>query len=83
MIINQFGYKGKSGTDTRVFLLKEAVSSYVVHKSPVYSAYVDSFKAYDRVNHSLLFEKLRSRRTPFCFIRLLKHWYSTQTMIVR
>ena len=40
-------------------------------------------KAYDGVNHSLLFEKLRSRGTPTCFIRLLKHWYSTQTMRVR
>ena len=35
------------------------------------------------LNHSLLFEKLRSGGTPTCFIRLLKHWYSTQTMRVR
>ena len=41
-----------------VFLLKLAVS---------YSS-----KAYDQVTHSLLFEKLRKRETPFCFIRLLK-----------
>ena len=44
---NQFGYKRKSGTDMCVFLLKQAVSSYVVHKSPVYSAFIDSSKAYD------------------------------------
>ena len=66
-----------------VFLFKQAVLSYVVHKSPVYSAFIDSSKAYDRVNHSLFFEKLRSRGTPTCFIRLLKHLYSTQTMRVR
>ena len=42
-----------------VFLLKLALS---------YSS-----KEYDQVTHSLLFEKLRNRETPICFIRLLKN----------
>ena len=63
---NQFGYKDKSGTAMSVFLLKKAVLSFAVHKSPLYSAFIDSTKAYDRINHSFIFEKLRSRGTPSC-----------------
>ena len=68
---NQFGYKRKRGSIMCVFLLKQAVLLYVLHKSPVYLAFIVSSKAYDRVNQSLLFEKLRNRGTPSCFICLL------------
>ena len=32
------------------------------------------------MQHTQLFEKLIRRGVPMCFVRLLKHWYSDQTM---
>ena len=37
-------------------------------------------KAFDRVLHIKLVEKLIQRKVPMCFMRLLKHWYKEQTM---
>jgi len=42
--------------------------------------FLDASKAFDRVLHMKLFEKLIQRKVPMCFVRLLKHWYKEQTM---
>ena len=80
---NQFGFKRKHSTDQCVFLYKQAVSYYVNQNSPVFSTFLDASKAFDRVNHKLLFKKLSNRNIPACFVRLLAYWYSTQYMKVR
>lgn len=66
-----------------VFLLKQVISSYVLHKSPVYATFIDASKAFNRVNHGKLFQKLEARNVPTCFVRLLKYWYSAQSMKVK
>ena len=40
-------------------------------------------KAFDRVLHMKLLEKLIQRKVPMCFVRLLKHWYKEQTMQIK
>ena len=64
-------------------MYKQAVSYYVNQNSPVFSTFLDASKAFDRVNHKLLFKKLSNRNVPACFVRLLTYWYSTQCMKVR
>ena len=54
---NQFGFKREHGTD-RGYLVKYAIKYYNLHNSPVYTCFLDSSKAYDRVNHWTLFRKL-------------------------
>ena len=54
---NPFGFKRKHGTDMCVFTLKELIRYYIKHGSCMYVAYLDLWKAFDRVNQNKLFKK--------------------------
>jgi len=51
------------------------VSYYVSKDTPVFSAFLDAPKSFDRTNHNLLFAKLIKRNLPICIVRLLLSWY--------
>ena len=79
----QFGFKNSHSTDLCVFVLKEVISYYVSLSSPVYACFIDASKAFDRVNHWLLFDKLLKRGVPKIVVRILMSWYTTQTFTVK
>jgi hypothetical protein len=80
---NQFGFKKKHGTDQCVFVLKEIVEYYVSANSPVFICYLDASKAFDRLNHWMLFNTLIHRHVPLLIVRILMYWYVTQTFTVQ
>ena len=45
--------------------------------------FLDASKAFDRVKHFILFQKLVDRGMPGYIVRLLIHWYSNQTICIR
>ena len=70
---NQFGFKAGHSTDQCSCLLKQTASYFVTHGSSVHAVFLDASKAFDRVLHMKLFEKLIQRKVSMCFLRLLKH----------
>ena len=79
---NQFSFKKSHSTDMAVFSLKETVNLYRAHSSPVFICFLDSSKAFDKINHWALFAKLIARNVPLFVVRLLLYWYRNQTLSV-
>ena len=61
---NQFGFKSKLGTDTCIYVLKEIVENHRSLNGSMFMGFLDASKAFDRLKHSLLFEKLIDRNVP-------------------
>ena len=64
-------------------VVKNVVSRYIDNGSSVYGCFLDANKAFDLVDHSLLFEKLSDRGLPLPVVIFLSFWYSNQRMKVR
>ena len=80
---NQFGFKSKHGTDHCIFAFKEVIDVCTRLNSRVSVCFLDASKAFDRINHTKLFDKLRKRGICGYLLRILVYWYETQTMCVR
>jgi hypothetical protein len=80
---NQFGYKSKHSTDQCIFIIKEMIDYYNTSNSPLYICFIDASKAFDRLDHVMLFDKLLNRGVPQTVVRLLCTWYTHQQFFVK
>ena len=78
----QFGFKKSMCTTLCTGLVKNIAAHYMTHSSPVYSCLLDDSKAFDLVDHSLLFQQLIDGNTPGLLVHFLITWYSSQSCIV-
>ena len=75
MIIDQlqFGFQYGSSCDYAITLVKETILNYNKGNTNVHAAAIDLTKAYDRVNHDLLIEKLLAVDTPILIVKILQY----------
>jgi len=78
----QFGFKQGFSSDLCTGLVKNVIARYLFNDTNVYGCFLDASKTFDRVDHSVLFEKLLSRNLPPAVVRLLLLWYTNQKLCV-
>ena len=66
-----------------VYALTEFIEYLKNRSTSVYVAFLDASKAFDKVNHWLLFKKLIERQMPLYLVTILCYWYRHQVMFVR
>ena len=60
----QFGFRSKTGCNSAIAILKETIFSYINDRSNVHCAMVDLSKAFDKINHDTLINKMRCTNLP-------------------
>ena len=79
---DQFGFNAKHGTYMCVYALKELIRYYVRHGSQMHVAFLDAFRAFDRLNHVILLSKLVKCGVPLYIVGIVAFWYSSQLYFV-
>ena len=79
---NQFGFKNGHSAGHTNDALKFCIQYYRSYNSPVYTYFLDASKAFDKVNHWILFRKFLNRDMPVLLIRILLYWYRNQMFCV-
>ena len=78
----QFGFKPGCSTTHCTGLVKSVVSHYLNRGSQVFGCFLDASKAFDLVDHQILFQKLFDRGLPLPVLRFLTSWYKFQKCCV-
>ena len=77
---HQFGFKENHSTHMTIYALKEVMDYYLRNSSPVCICYLDASKAFERVNHFVLFDKLLDRGMDPHLVSLVCFWYRLLTI---
>ena len=74
----QFGYQENSSTNMCTWMAVETIDHFMRNGSDVFVCVMDMKKAFDTVQHSVLFQKLLGRKIPATYVRLLMVMYGSQ-----
>ena len=66
-----------------IYALKEMIEFYKSCNTSVFVTFLDTSKAYDKIDHWLLYDKLLHKDVPVFIVKTLVYWYSQQEMFIR
>ena len=79
---NQFGFQEESSASMCTWTALEVVNYFVNRGSPVYACLLDYRKAFDLVNHVIMFRNLIDRKISLIFIRCMIFMYINQACYI-
>ena len=79
---NQFGFKQKIGCPHAIYCLRSIIEHSLDGNNTANLCSLDVAKAFDRVNHNVLFTKLMNRLLPVNVITILLNWYRNSASVV-
>jgi len=80
---HQFGFKKNLSCSHAIYCVRSAIEHYIDNKSTVNICTVDLSKAFDRMNHYVLFIKLMDRKLPIQLFNLFVLWFGISETCVR
>ena len=81
---NQAGFRRGYRTTDHIFTLSTVINHYVIkNKRPLFLCFVDFKKAFDKVNHKLLWEKINSYEAGGKFLDIIKSMHTKVKSCVR
>ena len=75
--------KKNTGCQNAIYTLKKTVDYFTSRNATVNLCVVDLTKAFDRVSHEILFEKLIAKGVPLFIILVLVNWYDKLFSVVK
>ena len=72
---SQFGFRQGRRTTDALFIMSSAIQVSKKKKTPLYTCFVDFAKAFDSVNHNLLWNKLASMGLNTKMLNILQSMY--------
>ena len=78
--LNQFGFKKGHSTDMCIYVLKEFIKFYRSRNTSVFVTFLDTSKAYDKIDHWQLFNKLRNIHAPVLLLVISILVFSTRNV---
>lgn len=80
---HQFGFKKNIGCRDAIYCVRNVVDHYISHGSTVNLCTLDLSKAFDRINHYVIFMTLMDRHLPASLLVLLENWFSISVTCVK
>ena len=73
--------KKDHSTEMCIYVLKEMIEFYKSCNTSVFVTFLDASKAYDKIDHWLLYDKLLHNDVTVLIVKILVYWYSHQEML--
>ena len=66
-----------------VFALKQYLTDYNNNNTNMLVAFLDASKAFDNINHNILFQRLKDNNIPLYIFNFLNYWYRNQRIYIK
>jgi hypothetical protein len=80
---HQFGFKKNSSCRHAIYCVRNVIESFIASGSTVNVCALDLSKAFDRMNHYALLDKLMDRKIPNELLSILEGWFQGSITCVR